>query len=125
MQPLRSICTSKVKSNAVKQENEKLDELKRSAMRAFLSLLAIPDAGECPFESPLHPKFSRLLRFDFITTISLPCPPNTDKSSVVIDFSSQIRSQTSLQALFEQVQKDNAGHAVGDGGSAAQPMDVN
>ena len=44
IEPLRSTCTSKVKANSVKQEYEKQDELKRSAMRAFLSLMAIPDA---------------------------------------------------------------------------------
>jgi len=43
--PLKGTCVSKVKANAVKQEFEKQDELKRSAMRAFLALLAIPDAG--------------------------------------------------------------------------------
>ena len=46
VEPLRTICLSKVKNNAVKQENEKLDELKRSAMRAYLALIAIPDAGQ-------------------------------------------------------------------------------
>lgn len=46
VEPLRSTCVSKVKANAVKQEFEKQDELKRSALRAFLALLAIPDAGK-------------------------------------------------------------------------------
>jgi hypothetical protein len=45
VEPLKVTCVSKVKANAVKQEFEKQDELKRSAMRAFLALLAIPDAG--------------------------------------------------------------------------------
>lgn len=44
IEPLRTTCTSKVKANSVKQEYEKQDELKRSAMRAFLALMAIPDA---------------------------------------------------------------------------------
>jgi hypothetical protein len=35
----------KVKANSVKQEYEKQDELKRSAMRAVAALLTIPDAG--------------------------------------------------------------------------------
>lgn len=35
----------KVKANSVKQEYEKQDELKRSAMRAISALLIIPDAG--------------------------------------------------------------------------------
>ena len=33
------------KSNAVKQELDKLDELKRSAVRAVASLTVLPDAG--------------------------------------------------------------------------------
>jgi len=53
--PLKQVCMSKVKSNAVKQEYEKQDELKRSAMRAFLALLAIPDAGM------YHPLFAYFL----------------------------------------------------------------
>ena len=35
----------KVKQNSVKQEYEKQDELKRSALRAVASLLTIQDAG--------------------------------------------------------------------------------
>jgi cullin-associated NEDD8-dissociated protein 1 len=45
---LKQTCQSKVKANAVKQEFEKLDELRRSALRAFLSLLTIPEADKCP-----------------------------------------------------------------------------
>lgn len=45
VEPLRATCTTKVKANSVKQEYEKQDELKRSAMRAVAALLAIPDAG--------------------------------------------------------------------------------
>lgn len=48
MEPLKNTCVSKVKANAVKQEFEKQDELKRSAMRAFLALMAIPDADKNP-----------------------------------------------------------------------------
>lgn len=48
VEPLRSTCTSKVKANAVKQEFEKQDELKRSAMRAFTALLQIADADKNP-----------------------------------------------------------------------------
>ncbi|GIY90141.1 cullin-associated NEDD8-dissociated protein 1 [Caerostris darwini] len=46
--PLRVTCTTKVKANSVKQEFEKQDELKRSAMRAFSALLAVPDADKNP-----------------------------------------------------------------------------
>ena len=45
VEPLRTTCTTKVKANSVKQEFEKQDELKRSAMRAFTALLAVTDAG--------------------------------------------------------------------------------
>lgn len=45
VEPLRATCTTKVKAHSVKQEFEKQDELKRSAMRAVASLLAIADAG--------------------------------------------------------------------------------
>lgn len=44
--PLKHTCTAKVKSNAVKQEFEKQDELKRSALRAVSALLTIPDASK-------------------------------------------------------------------------------
>lgn len=45
VEPLRATLTMKVKANSVKQEYEKQDELKRSAMRAVVALLSIPDAG--------------------------------------------------------------------------------
>ena len=46
VEPLRTTVTTKVKANAVKQEYEKQDELKRSAMRAVAALMAIPGAGK-------------------------------------------------------------------------------
>jgi cullin-associated NEDD8-dissociated protein 1 len=46
VEPLRQTCTLKVKPNSVKQEYEKQDELKRSALRATAALLQIPKAGE-------------------------------------------------------------------------------
>lgn len=39
----------KVKANAVKQEYEKQDELKRSALRALASLASLPKAGKQTF----------------------------------------------------------------------------
>ncbi|KAL3888576.1 hypothetical protein ACJMK2_001063 [Sinanodonta woodiana] len=48
VEPLRATCTTKVKANSVKQEFEKQDELKRSAMRAVASLLTVPDADKNP-----------------------------------------------------------------------------
>ncbi len=44
IEPLKTTCLQKVKSNAVKQEYEKNDELKRSALRALVALLNITDA---------------------------------------------------------------------------------
>lgn len=64
-----------VKAGSVKQEFEKQDELKRSAMRAVAALLTIPEVG---------------------------------KSPSMADFSSQIRSNPELTALFESIQKDPA-----------------
>nr|CAG4643698.1 EOG090X00HY [Lepidurus arcticus] len=57
VEPLRGTCTTKVKAYSVKQEYEKQDELKRSAMRATAALLAIPDSDKNP---QLH---------DFVTQI--------------------------------------------------------
>ncbi|KAK9878865.1 hypothetical protein WA026_003697 [Henosepilachna vigintioctopunctata] len=48
VEPLRVTCTMKVKANSVKQEYEKQDELKRSALRAVHALLSIPDADKNP-----------------------------------------------------------------------------
>lgn len=48
VEPLRNTCTQKVKANSVKQEYEKQDELKRSAMRAVSALLTITDADKNP-----------------------------------------------------------------------------
>jgi cullin-associated NEDD8-dissociated protein 1 len=42
--PIEEVCRSKPKENAVKQEHEKQDELKRSALRAFDALRAVPNA---------------------------------------------------------------------------------
>ena len=46
VEPLKVTATTKVKANAVKQEYEKQDELKRSALRAVSALSHIPGAGE-------------------------------------------------------------------------------
>ncbi|XP_077930999.1 cullin-associated NEDD8-dissociated protein 2 [Halichoerus grypus] len=75
IEPLRATCTAKVKAGSVKQEFEKQDELKRSAMRAVAALLTIPEVG---------------------------------KSPIMADFSSQIRTNPELAALFESIQKDSA-----------------
>ncbi|XP_018410749.1 PREDICTED: cullin-associated NEDD8-dissociated protein 1-like [Nanorana parkeri] len=43
IEPLRATCTTKVKAGSVKQEFEKQDELKRSALRTITALLTIPE----------------------------------------------------------------------------------
>lgn len=44
-EPLKQTCMLKIKANSVKQEFEKMEELKRSAMRAVVNLQTIPDSG--------------------------------------------------------------------------------
>ncbi|NXS64618.1 CAND1 protein, partial [Pandion haliaetus] len=75
IEPLRATCSTKVKAGSVKQEFEKQDELKRSAMRAVAALLTIPEV---------------------------------EKSPVMAEFSSQIRSNPEMATLFESIQKDSA-----------------
>jgi len=48
VEPLKLTCTTKVKANSVKQEYEKQDELKRSAMRAVAALMNIAGADKHP-----------------------------------------------------------------------------
>ncbi|EDO33775.1 predicted protein, partial [Nematostella vectensis] len=48
VEPLRQTLQTKVKANSVKQEFEKQDELKRSALRAVVALLYIPDSDKSP-----------------------------------------------------------------------------
>lgn len=58
VEPLRATCTNKVKANSVKQEFEKQDELKRSAMRAVAALLTIPEAEKSPLMSEFQSQIS-------------------------------------------------------------------
>merc|ERR1712038_165942 len=48
VEPLKLTVTTKVKANSVKQEYEKQDELKRSAMRAVAALMHVPGADKHP-----------------------------------------------------------------------------
>ena len=45
IEPLKTTIYFKVKANSVKQEYEKQEELKRSALRAVSALSCIPDSG--------------------------------------------------------------------------------
>ncbi|XP_040059897.2 cullin-associated NEDD8-dissociated protein 2 [Gasterosteus aculeatus] len=48
IEPLKATCTTKVKAGSVKQEFEKQEELRRSAMRAVAALLAVPGMERSP-----------------------------------------------------------------------------
>ncbi|XP_069025660.1 cullin-associated NEDD8-dissociated protein 2 [Embiotoca jacksoni] len=48
VEPLKATCTTKVKAGSVKQEFEKQEELRRSAMRAVAALLAVPEVARSP-----------------------------------------------------------------------------
>ncbi|XP_039627059.1 cullin-associated NEDD8-dissociated protein 2 [Polypterus senegalus] len=74
IEPLRATCTTKVKAGSVKQEFEKQDELRRSAMRAVAVLLTIAEV---------------------------------EKSPIMSEFTSLIRTNTEMASIFESVQKDN------------------
>ncbi|XP_046857896.1 cullin-associated NEDD8-dissociated protein 1-like [Xenia sp. Carnegie-2017] len=67
IEPLRNTIQLKVKANSVKQEFEKQDELKRSALRATVALLNIPDSKT----SPLLNEFISQLRSNSETSAML------------------------------------------------------
>ncbi|KAJ7999313.1 hypothetical protein DPEC_G00193090 [Dallia pectoralis] len=48
LEPLRASCTTRVKAGSVKQEFEKQEELRRSAMRAVAALLSISEVEKNP-----------------------------------------------------------------------------
>ncbi|VVC31483.1 Hypothetical protein CINCED_3A016263 [Cinara cedri] len=50
-EPLKQTCMLKIKANSVKQEFEKMEELKRSAMRAVVNLQTISDSDKNPHMS--------------------------------------------------------------------------
>jgi len=53
VQILKDTCTHKLKANAVKQEYEKQDELRRSAIRAFVSIYKVSDADKNAFANEM------------------------------------------------------------------------
>lgn len=95
--PLRATCTLKVKANSVKQEYEKQDELKRSALRAVAALLQIPKAGMTQYFKILNHRIQYRFQLMF-----------PDKNQHLAEFLSLIRSSSELQPLFESVQKDSS-----------------
>lgn len=101
VEPLRATCTLKVKANSVKQEYEKQDELKRSALRALAALASIPKAGELllllelfsvSIDNCFHYKLMQIF---------------TDKNQQLSDFLKFIKDSPELVPIFQLVQKDS------------------
>ncbi|NXJ94380.1 CAND1 protein, partial [Corythaixoides concolor] len=86
IEPLRATCSTKVKAGSVKQEFEKQDELKRSAMRAVAALLTIPEVEKSPamaeFSSQIksNPEMASLFESIQKDSASLPAPESMDMS---------------------------------------------
>ena len=71
VEPLKQTVTTKVKANAVKQEYEKQDELKRSAMRAIAALMHVPGAGKSQIFDSILRHFKLVISFIFRQTPSI------------------------------------------------------
>uniref|UniRef100_A0A803VTQ0 TATA-binding protein interacting (TIP20) domain-containing protein n=1 Tax=Ficedula albicollis TaxID=59894 RepID=A0A803VTQ0_FICAL len=86
IEPLRATCSTKVKAGSVKQEFEKQDELKRSAMRAVAALLTIPEVEKSPamaeFSSHIRssPEMASLFESIQKDSASLPTLESMDMS---------------------------------------------
>ncbi|XP_054136757.1 cullin-associated NEDD8-dissociated protein 1-like isoform X1 [Melozone crissalis] len=86
IEPLRATCSTKVKAGSVKQEFEKQDELKRSAMRAVAALLTIPEVEKSPamaeFSSQIRssPEMASLFESIQKDSASLPTSESMDMS---------------------------------------------
>uniref|UniRef100_A0A8B9TP54 Cullin associated and neddylation dissociated 2 (putative) n=1 Tax=Anas platyrhynchos TaxID=8839 RepID=A0A8B9TP54_ANAPL len=86
IEPLRATCSTKVKAGSVKQEFEKQDELKRSAMRAVAALLTIPEVEKSPamaeFSSQIrsNPEMASLFESIQKDSASLPATESMDTS---------------------------------------------
>ncbi|NWR56784.1 CAND1 protein, partial [Bucorvus abyssinicus] len=80
VEPLRATCSTKVKAGSVKQEFEKQDELKRSAMRAVAALLTIPEVEKSPamaeFSSQIRASPEMASLFESIQKDSASLPPS-------------------------------------------------
>ncbi|NXW84152.1 CAND1 protein, partial [Alopecoenas beccarii] len=86
IEPLRATCSTKVKAGSVKQEFEKQDELKRSAMRAVAALLTIPEVEKsrvmAEFSSQIraNPEMASLFESIQKDSASLPTSESMDMS---------------------------------------------
>lgn len=103
VEPLRNTCTMKVNPNSVKQEFEKQDELKRSALRAVAALLTIQDAGKRRKKKISNEGVSilRILNDLFLLFVS-------DKNPNLTEFVTLIKGTPDLQSVFETIQKDSS-----------------
>ncbi|XP_029103479.1 cullin-associated NEDD8-dissociated protein 2 [Scleropages formosus] len=87
VEPLRATCTTKVKAGSVKQEFEKQEELRRSAMRAVAALLSIKEIQQSPvmvdFASLIHSNTEMATIFESIQkdTSSTACATETMDTS--------------------------------------------
>ena len=111
----------------MKQEFEKQDELKRSAMRAVAALITIPESGEWvePYKTQhsLPPSLSLSLPPSPCLSLS---PSLTDKSPQLTEFVAQIKANADTAQLFESVQADSTtllSAAVSHSKSIVEPMD--
>lgn len=106
VEPLRVTCTAKVKQNAVKQEYEKQDELKRSALRALSALAAIPKAGTyLSFKSNYH--FSKFVSRKCLQKLLYFFHFQIDLNPQMADFLKYIQNTSDLQTAYQAVQKDS------------------
>lgn len=100
IQQLRDTCTHKVKANSVKQEYEKQDELKRSALRAVWALSKIPKAG---ILNKINYYWFRgsILIHSYLLQFFL------EKNQQLTDFLKSINDSPELSKIYEYVQKDS------------------
>ena len=109
MEPLRTTVQSQVKANSVKQEFEKQEEMKRSAIKCVVALLAIPDAGK-------YLSLSLSLSLTGSTLIFY-----LEKNSQLMEFLQQIKSNADTAALYESVQLDST---LASTPTSGEPMDL-
>jgi len=115
-----------VKANSVKQEYEKQEELKRSALRAVSALSCIPDSGVCYMCNIYCTR--TVLNAVIVYLVILQCYLfccvlyAADKSPQLLEFVNLIRSSSETAELFESIQQDTS--SVNVGSSAVDSMDL-
>ncbi|CDW55258.1 cullin associated NEDD8 dissociated protein [Trichuris trichiura] len=91
VEPIKNACTSKVKANAVKQEYEKHDELRRYALKAFGALLVRGD-------------FS--VQLQIFHSVELQNIPDADKHPSVCEVIGIIKGSHELSNLYKSARQD-------------------